>query len=306
MKWTWVITSVLVVAVGGWLVVGGKSRQGAGKTYTFSINYPAGDYRLAVTIVTEQTITPGDTIILQTVKLVFYMNLTIPPQSSGENYTAALRLIDCRQSHVKDGKMLLDYDSADPAKATAEPIGSILAKLPEQAFAVDFGPAGYTLDARGPEAYWDELAKNPEYAPSVVELRAQFGAKMIVAGPNISQVMIPLRPVVVGDSWVANPLGGEGALKGTATLLSVTNTPRGDLATIHLVGGLGGAAKVAGVTLEKSDFQVVAMLKVYVATGVLESCEVKNDSQMSVVTPDGPIPVEANSVITTTMTPVKK
>ena len=153
MKRTW-NTLGLIFVLGSMVVFGGcdKPRQGAGKTYTFALNYPAGAYALDVDIKMNQSADMAGRPMEQEMVMVVGLSADVAEHAPADNYPVTVKFLRHRMSAKQNGKMAADSDTADPAKALPEPTASVMREMLKMELKMELDPTGKLLKATGAEA----------------------------------------------------------------------------------------------------------------------------------------------------------
>ena len=301
MKRTW-NTLGLIFVLGSMVVFGGcdKPRQGAGKTYTFALNYPAGAYALDVDIKMNQSADMAGKPMAQTITMGVEMSADVAEHAPADNYPVMVKFLRHRMAMNQNGETKVESDTSDPAKFPPEPAASAVREMLKMELKMELDPAGKLLKATGAEALTGPQAQ-----------AAGFTSEQLAKIAMVAKEILPTKPVTLDDTWdvslaaaAAIPLTfGQKPMTLTARLCEVAATPEGELATIMLKGTSGLVAQPGMKTEGAVD--VDATLNVYVATGVVKDytmdIHVGNKSEAM----GKKMEMKIDSTIKLTMTPKK-
>ena len=253
-----------------------KDRQGYGKTYTFALNYPAGEYALKMNVDMDETLRVDGTEVLQTSTMITaWMSVTVPEHKPTEGFSMDMKYTRYKMEWVQQGNTLIDYDSDVPSKSSDGPTKAIGGALLNLAIKADRDKDGNVLSATGMEGYFELLTKDPVLRDQLDGMEELHSNEAIALSIQAEKEVLPTSPVTLDDTWPVAFNDGLRVLEGTARLYEVVSTPEGDLATIKMTGKAKKIADMPKVDFRKSSVDFECTIEVYVATGVAKTTETK-------------------------------
>ncbi len=311
MKRTWSTIGLVVVLV-SLVFLGGCSksasdevpaeeRQGFGKTYTFALNYPAGEYVMDMDVDMDQKMLIDGKKMNQTITMLMGMSMDVADHAPGEGFSTNMKFTRYKMGMVQQGRSLMDYDSDVPAKSSTEPLKTLFGGLLKLTIKMEFDKNGDILSATGMEKYLDLLAKDPAMSASLDAMKKQLSDKELARAAQASKAMLPPKPVTLDDTWPVVIDNGQGAMEGTARLVEVVSTPDGDLATIKMSGKVKGLSDMDGVDIVSSAIDFEGTIKLYVATGVMKTYVVDMDGSMSMRAQGTTVDMDMDGTVKMTM-----
>lgn len=315
MKRTW-NTMGLAALVASMICLGGcgdsapdevpaEERQGYGKTYTFALNYPAGKYVQKTSMDMGQKMEVSGQKIDQTITMGIEASLDVAEHNAEGGYVMGMKFTRYKMAMIQQGNPLMDYDSGVPSKSSTEPLKSIFGGLLKLDIKIDYDKDGNVLKAIGAQEFLDMLAKDPVMRGQLDSMKKMLSDESLARSTQSARAILPPTPVTLDDTWPVVIDDGMGVLEGTARLYEVVSTPEGDLATIKMTGEMKEMGDVAGVVFEEFDVDFDATMKVYVATGVAKTNDMKIDGTMKMRTQGQTVDIDMTAKIKVTMEKVK-
>ncbi len=179
-----------------------------------------------------------------------------------------------RQSmRMGNGGVRFEYDSLQPDKAQASPMGRIFAPLLKTKIEILLGKDDKVISVKGMESMWKAMAdENPRMRPMLDTMKKTFGdesvKKMILGGME----NMPQHPVAIGDKWeIQNkmdiPFLGEMNIKINMKLLSVAKKDGREIAEIEMTGTVTGTKgkgmEVSGVIVKLGAMKITQKGKMF-------------------------------------------
>ncbi len=293
------ILGVIAILAGTMCLAGcSKPRQGAGKTYTFKLNYPAGQYEVDFGGTVKQDIDSpdeGDSATATVVDTTIQMD--VPRHRPAANYTISMKFVQNNMKQMQDGKVVFDSDELG---AEGEEIFKDMPKLYMKLDAE--GTILRTGMGKWPGATRLSPAHAAEFDLMVKQLRGSW-EKTVRGIPSVKP-LLPTEPVTLDDSWDVSMEKVQGVGTGTATLYEVVSTPEGDIATIKFSGAANEFPAPEGMEIS-GELISEGFVRVYVDTGVVEEYECTVSSELEITTQGKTAEVEIDSIIKMTMKKVK-
>jgi hypothetical protein len=282
-----------------------EERQGYGKTYTFALNYPAGEYVQETSMDMDQKMQVSGQKINQTITMFMGVSMDVAEHNAEGGFVMDMKFTRYKMEMVQQGNTLIDYDSAVPAKSSTEPLKTIFGELLKLDIKIDYDKDGNVQKATGTEEYLDVLAKDPALRGQLDSMKKMLSNETLARQTQSAKAVLPSNPVTLEDTWPVVINDGLRIIEGTARLYEVVSTPEGDLATIKMTGEMKEMTDMLNVEFEDCDVDYEAVMQVYVATGVAKTNDMKIGGALKMRTQGQTIEMDMTAKTKATMEKVK-